>query len=319
MPAPPERNEISDAYPNPSNATMRIGMGRLWDFVTGLLGLTGNAADARSALGVPSETDAMLLGNPVASTQSAGNKSTRLATTEFADRVFNGVTTLSVAGTGDITLTATECGTGILILTGARTANGNIIVPTAGWRQIVENSTTGAFSLTVKTVAGAGVTVTQGKQKELFSDGVAVLDANTDINALPVGAIFDHAGTTAPAGSLICPTAPTTVSRTTYAALWTAIGTTWGAGDGSTTFNIPWFPVGQVGVQANGNVGTNTVGQNLTHIHEGSSGVTGYVGTGSGGAAGGGNPVPSGASQMLSNGGSANLPAGQRVLKCVKF
>ena len=31
------------------------------------------------------------------------------------------------------------------------------------------------------------------------------------------------------------------VSRTTYAALYAAIGTTWGAGDGTTTFNIPDF------------------------------------------------------------------------------
>lgn len=52
MPAPPLKTEISDAYPNPSNAVARAGFGKLWDYVTGLLGLTGNAADARTALGL---------------------------------------------------------------------------------------------------------------------------------------------------------------------------------------------------------------------------------------------------------------------------
>jgi hypothetical protein len=52
MTAPPARAELSDVYPVPSNATMRTGMGKLWDYVTGLLGATGNAAEARAALGV---------------------------------------------------------------------------------------------------------------------------------------------------------------------------------------------------------------------------------------------------------------------------
>jgi len=41
----------------------------------------------------------------------------------------------------------------------------------------------------------------------------------------------------APVGYLLC--YGQTVSRTTYADLFTAIGTTWGAGDGTTTFGIP--------------------------------------------------------------------------------
>lgn len=40
MPAP-ARTEISDTYPNPSNAVARTGFGKLWDFVTSLLGTTG--------------------------------------------------------------------------------------------------------------------------------------------------------------------------------------------------------------------------------------------------------------------------------------
>jgi microcystin-dependent protein len=55
--------------------------------------------------------------------------------------------------------------------------------------------------------------------------------------ALPAGALMAYAGATAPGGWLLC--AGQAVSRTTYAALFTAIGATYGAGDGSTTFNLP--------------------------------------------------------------------------------
>ena len=53
----------------------------------------------------------------------------------------------------------------------------------------------------------------------------------------PIGAILAFGGTAAPAGWMICNGAA--ISRTTYAALFAAIGTAYGAGDGSTTFNIP--------------------------------------------------------------------------------
>ena len=56
---------------------------------------------------------------------------------------------------------------------------------------------------------------------------------------LPSGAIQDFAMNTPPAGWLVCD--GTTYSRTTYASLFAAIGTTWGAGDGTTTFGIPDF------------------------------------------------------------------------------
>jgi microcystin-dependent protein len=54
---------------------------------------------------------------------------------------------------------------------------------------------------------------------------------------MPSGSITQFAGSTAPSGWLSCD--GTTVSRTTYAALFAVIGTTYGAGDGSTTFALP--------------------------------------------------------------------------------
>jgi len=56
-------------------------------------------------------------------------------------------------------------------------------------------------------------------------------------NTTPVGTVLDYAGTALPAGFLW--PAGQNVSRTTYAALFAAIGTTYGAGDGSTTFALP--------------------------------------------------------------------------------
>ena len=55
--------------------------------------------------------------------------------------------------------------------------------------------------------------------------------------SLPVGVIMPTATTTAPAQWLICD--GSAISRTTYANLFNAIGTTYGTGDGSTTFNLP--------------------------------------------------------------------------------
>lgn len=63
----------------------------------------------------------------------------------------------------------------------------------------------------------------------------------------PAGAIMGYGGTTAPGGYLLCD--GSAISRTTYGHLFTAIGTTYGVGDGSTTFNVPdlrqRFPLGK--------------------------------------------------------------------------
>jgi microcystin-dependent protein len=56
-------------------------------------------------------------------------------------------------------------------------------------------------------------------------------------NANPTGGIMMWGTGTAPTGWLLC--AGAAVSRSTYAALFAVIGTTFGVGDGSTTFNVP--------------------------------------------------------------------------------
>jgi microcystin-dependent protein len=84
-----------------------------------------------------------------------------------------------------------------------------------------------------------------------------------------VGFIGMYAGATAPTGYLICD--GQAVSRTTYADLFSAIGTTWGAGDGSTTFNVPGlndrYPRHRNVSGAAGAVGTVQSDQNKAHTH----------------------------------------------------
>ena len=56
-------------------------------------------------------------------------------------------------------------------------------------------------------------------------------------DTLPIGTQVAYGGTTVPTGWLICD--GSAVSRTVYADLFSVIGTSYGAGDGSTTFNLP--------------------------------------------------------------------------------
>ena len=70
------------------------------------------------------------------------------------------------------------------------------------------------------------------KMNEQIRDNLVYLKAS-----LPAGVMMDYGGATAPDQWLICN--GSAISRTTYADLFAAIGTSYGVGNGSTTFNIP--------------------------------------------------------------------------------
>ena len=92
-------------------------------------------------------------------------------------------------------------------------------------------------------------------QGSLKAAGIAADGTITGTSGiLPSGMVVHTAAPAAPTGWLVCD--GSAVSRTTYSGLFTAIGTTYGAGDGSTTFNLPqliggfvrgWDPPGGVG------------------------------------------------------------------------
>jgi microcystin-dependent protein len=71
------------------------------------------------------------------------------------------------------------------------------------------------------------------------SDGAFYLHGFYDTPySIPIGATIEYWGTSAPTSSFIFP-AGQPISRTTYSSLFSLFGTTYGSGDGSTTFNVP--------------------------------------------------------------------------------
>jgi microcystin-dependent protein len=56
--------------------------------------------------------------------------------------------------------------------------------------------------------------------------------------SVPLGAFLDYSGTTAPNAAFVLPYGQA-ISRTTYASYFSLVSTTFGTGDGSTTFNVP--------------------------------------------------------------------------------
>ena len=98
--------------------------------------------------------------------------------------------------------------------------------------------------------------------------------------AAPVGSVYTFAGATVPTGWLKCNGA--LLSRTTYAALFAVIGTTYGAGDGSTTFALPDLRGEFVrgfddarGVDTGRALGSAQAGQNASHTHTASTSPAG--------------------------------------------
>jgi microcystin-dependent protein len=109
-----------------------------------------------------------------------------------------------------------------------------------------------------------------------LSSSVAALAGNLALT--PIGGVLDFGGSTAPTGWLLCNGAA--VSRATYAALFLIIGTTYGVGDGSTTFNVPdnrgRFGLGKAASGTGVTLGST--GGAIDHTHTGGT-VSGSTGS----------------------------------------
>lgn len=93
----------------------------------------------------------------------------------------------------------------------------------------------------VESLADLGITTATAAniEKTQYLSSVTA-DVQTQIDAagvIPSGAVLPFAGSSAPTGYLLC--YGQAVSRETYAGLFAVISTTYGAGDTSTTFNLP--------------------------------------------------------------------------------
>lgn len=86
-----------------------------------------------------------------------------------------------VSGNNTVNLTSDDASNHHITFQGALTGNINIVVPTTDWKWVIFNNTTGAFTLTVKTLSGTGIAVGQGKRATLLSDGTNVVRITADI------------------------------------------------------------------------------------------------------------------------------------------
>lgn len=116
----------------------------------------------------------------------------------WGDLVNTGITNLvdaSVAGYAAVTMTdadytlttangtADEARKMLLNITGTLTTTRNVICPTVSKLYFIKNATTGGFAITLKTSAGTGISVPNGKSSVLMCDGTNVVEAVSFITA----------------------------------------------------------------------------------------------------------------------------------------
>lgn len=120
------------------------------------------------------------------------------------------------------------------------------------------------------TLNGAPTTNNMAATKKYVDDEIAGISGATDLT--PAGTVIWTARSTAPSGYLKANGAA--VSRSTYSSLFSAIGTTYGSGNGSTTFNVPDLRGEFVrgvddgrGVDTGRTLGSTQNSANLSHTH----------------------------------------------------
>jgi microcystin-dependent protein len=179
--------------------------------------------------------------------------------------------------------------------TGASTLNANSlgVKPIVNW---YGNPLVGG-----EIVASANIEVTYNTS---FNSGNGAWVIENTIALPPVGSTMRWKTSTAPAGWLVC--GGQAVSRTVYSALFSLLGTTYGAGDGSSTFNLPnstdRMNIGAGNLYNLGSTGGSKDAIVVSHTHTATSVVTdpGHTHTNNATTYGSGGPA-------ASSGGS-NLP-----------
>lgn len=177
-----------------------------------------NDADFRTAIG--------------AGTSSTTGTVTSISTT-------SPITGGTITGTGTIGINAASANTASYVV--QRDASGNFSAGTitASLTGTASTATNlaggGAGQVPYQSASGTTAMLSAGTSGQvLTSSGTS---APTWSNVMPSGTIMQYAGATAPTGYLICD--GSAVSRTTYATLFAVTSTTYGVGNGSTTFNLP--------------------------------------------------------------------------------
>lgn len=253
-------------------------------------------------------------------------------------------TTSTISNTSTYTLSASEYQCMRLRFNGSLPADLTISIPSGvGGFWIVTNATTDSSSavpcyLTINTTAGGslGVVIPRAiapnyrETYTIFSDGTNVNFAFPFVQA---GSILQYAGTSAPFGYIICD--GSAISRSTYSALFSSIGTTWGSGNGTTTFNVPDLRgaflrgsgTSSLDPDSPRAVGSFQTEDYLSHTHTDLGHSHGYVrpnniyaptGAGSQVAQAVGGDVSRGYADIQASGGAETRPDNFAALVCIK-
>ena len=273
-------------------STLNLDLDRIWMVMQGL------QSDATRSIKLPEET---LTDQTI--TDDAATRASKL----LGFDVLGNVTTLDVFD--PTALVVTTYGETLLAAssaTDARTALGaaadSAVVKLTGAQTIAGVKTFGSSPV----LPGDASTALQAVPKQQ-------LDA-----LLPAGAVSFFSMSYAPSGWLIAD--GSAVSRTAYAALFAAIGTTFGAGDGSTTFNLPdlrgefircW--AGAKAVDTGRVFGSWQADNFRSHSHTYPGGTTG------GGTAAKNGPPLGGVLTTNSTGGTETMPRNIALLACIKI
>jgi microcystin-dependent protein len=284
-----------------------------------VLGVTGGASATRADIAVPDDAISGVLTYGVGFGVLWSQSSTfgvLLSDGEFCEfgRIdlssgfyFTGQLPVAEGGTGASTAATARTNLGLAIGTDVQGFDSDLAAIAALSATAGMLSRTGAGAFAVRTLtAGTNITVTNGTGASgnptvAFSGTLPVANGGTGLtdgsNLIQSGMIVEFAFGTVPTGFLECD--GTAVSRTTYATLFSKVGTTFGAGNGSTTFNVPDIRrrvvMGRGGTQVSGPANTlgSTGGAEThtlstselpAHTHGVPAGSTNYLGVTAGAA-----------------------------------
>lgn len=327
-----------------SEGDFKTAITSLRDYLSGLLGTTGNVVDALAALmsvqqvlpisaSVASNALTLTLSPCVlqfrSATLSSGAVSTRVVSSPVTLTVPTGATLGTANGVAArlAVYAMDNAGTVELAVVNSNgmAADESMRMTTSAISAAATSATT-TYSTTARTSLPMRLLgyldATQATAGTWATAPTLVQGAGGTVLATPSGAVGFFAMATPPTGWIKANGAA--VSRTAYAALFAAIGTTYGTGDGSTTFNVPDLRGEFVrgwddsrGVDSGRVIGSTQSGQIQSHVH------TLPVNT-SGGASYGNSAAPGlntsdSSLSVASTGGNETRPRNLALLACIKF
>lgn len=229
-----------------------------------------------------------------------GDQATTWGTTtntnwELIEEAVSGVVTITMAN-ADYTLSnlngvSDEARNMVLVVNGTNSAIRKVVAPLVEKFYVVSNQTTGGYAINIGGSTGSYVAIPNGVTAQVYCDGTNFYSAQTSsagnfvvngnetvdgnlsvagtFNYVPTGTLNMWPLASAPAGFLKCD--GSAVSRSTYSALYAVIGTTFGSGDGSTTFNLPNYtdrmPIGAGNLYAINDKGGSKDATLVQHSH----------------------------------------------------